>query len=362
MLSGRIQVANNVTFKQDKISVSDKKTEIRSDLAKTTTKDSFEKEVKQKGGKKQHKFGKIVLAVSLSLLLIYGSVVLKRKLTKPTFDEIQRCFKEIFEKDLSADEVSSLVEKYKNICKNKNTEEFTKDIIAQLKKDYGIENVATDIKVVKLKDGSLKTILERTEAGNANPLGNINIMPATHNDIITHSVQKDMFCTGFHELKHTKQFADAYCTDPERFVKAILNTVDEKAIVNAIEETKQNILKKAQELKNTTHKSIDIDTIIKDIRRNSGMSTDNDIRNKVMEASKADLRKQLDLRYGKLEKFKPGTPEYEKGLEYISGYEKYTDAVNNYDSYRNNILEKEAWQVSDLAEKIYRYSSSIWKL
>ena len=41
--------------------------------------------------------------------------------------------------------------------------------------------------------------------------------------------------------------------------------------------------------------------------------------------------------------------------------EEYSKIVKDYEAYRNNILEKEAWHIGDLAKKIYQYSSSIWK-
>ena len=48
-------------------------------------------------------------------------------------------------------------------------------------------------------------------------------------------------------------------------------------------------------------------------------------------------------------------------MKYIEAYKNYPDAKADYEAYRNNILEKEAWHIGDLAKKIYQYSSSIWK-
>ncbi len=299
----------------------DENTEIKSDLISSPEKDEFQKEnleIIAETPQKKNPAKKIALGTVSAILLIYGSVVLKRKLSKPSFEEIQKCFKEIFEKDLSSNEVKALVKKYKEICKNKNTEDFTKQLIEQLKKDYEIEKVATEVNIQKLKDSKLKTALEQTEYGNANPVGGINIMPRTSRDNLIRSIQGHTFVTGFHEVKHMKQFADAYRADPDKFAEAIL---------------KQSSL----------------------MRSNKG---------KEMLTKKylAFAREFLDERFGQLERFKPNTPEYKKGLEYINSYADYPNKTEGYEAYRNNLLEKEAWHIGNLARKIYKYTSSIWKL
>ena len=46
----------------------------------------------------------------------------------------------------------------------------------------------------------------------------------------------------------------------------------------------------------------------------------------------------------------------------MNSYENYTSLEENMDDYMKNKLEEEAYKVSDNAEKIYKYLSSIWKL
>lgn len=294
---------------------------VQSELVSSLQKDEFQKEnleIVVETPQKKNPAKKIVLGTVSAILLIYGSVVLKRKLSKPSFEEIQKCFKEIFEKELSSNEVKALVKKYKEICKNKNTEDFIKQLIEQLKKDYGIEKVATEVNIKKLKDNKLKTAIEHTEYGNANPLGRINIMPRTSRDKLIRSIQEDTFVTGFHEVKHMKQFADAYRANPDNFAEAILK---QSSWMNA-----------------NKGKRMPIEEFI------------------------AYVREFLDKRFGQLEHFKPNSTEYKKGVEYINSYANYPNKTEGYYAYRNNLLEKEAWNIGNLARKIYKYTSSIWKL
>ena len=122
-------IYNKLAFKAD----SDVKAEeVKSDLVTSPENDEFKKEEtdvkKEQPKKKKHLVRKIALGVVSSAVMIYGSIVLKRKLSKPSFEEVQKCFQEIFSKDLSKDEVKELINKYKTICKNNNTEDFSKKL------------------------------------------------------------------------------------------------------------------------------------------------------------------------------------------------------------------------------------------
>lgn len=343
--------------------------EVKSELVSSPEKDEFQKEdsdITAKTPKKKNLAKKIVLGTVSTILLIYGGVVLKRKLSKPSFEEIQKCFKEIFEKDLSADEVKSLIKKYKEICKNSNTDDFTKQLIEQLKKNYGIENVKTEINVTKLKDNKLKTALEQTTFGGTSPLGNIIIKPRTSDDILIRSVQEDTFTTAFHEVKHMKQFADAYRTNPDKFVEAILKGAEGHKDYgeNLVKEFNNELLNQAKEAIQIYPelKGMTAEEVCKSWKVEAGLKTDQDIIANVEKNMISIIRKSLDERFGQLERFKPDSPEYKKGMEYIDSYANYTDGHVNYKDYRNNLLEKEAWHIGDLAGKIYKYTSSIWKL
>ncbi len=360
-------IYNRLAFKAEN-EVETEKT--KSDLVTSPENDEFKKEEtnvkKEQPKKKKHLVRNIALGVVSSAVMIYGSIVLKRKLSKPSFEEVQKCFQEIFSKDLSKDEVKELINKYKTICKNNNTEDFSKKMIEQLKKDYGIEQVETKVNIEKLKDSSIRTAMEQTEGGNADPLGIINIKPSTHSDNLIRSIQSDTFSTGFHELKHLKQFAEAYRANPEKFAEAIVElgykSQDKNKLIETFKQEMRKNLEKQWETSAECKKAYKtFDEFYQDIMKELHIKTDDDILSYIKKISKEKTKAVLDERYGKLERYKEGTAEYNKGMEYIKAYSEYPDASKDYQAYRNNLLEKEAWHIGDLANKIYKYSSSIWK-
>ncbi len=377
---------------------------VKSDLVRNPSDDSFEKKNESDNKeterpKKKHRIRNACLGLLSAIVLTYGGMVLSRKLSKPSLEEVQKCFKEIFEKDLSNEQIKELINKYKEICKNGSTDDFTKGMIEQLKKDYGIEQVKTELNVIKLADNKISTAMNHTETGNASPLAKINIMPRTSRDSIIRSIQGDTFSTGFHELKHIKQFADAYRANPNKFAEVLFrhNIKQEefdKILKDEIKKYNERILKQATDLHNGEESIINeiyqnfqtmpeykgvskneikqlfknekIEDLVVKLKEKDGYKTEEDLNNfwkKELEDSFIQsYKKMLDSRYGSLEAYKEGTEEYKKGMEYIEAFDKYPNPNKDYDAYRQNLLEKEAWHVGDLAKKIYKYTSSIWKL
>ena len=376
-----IVLDNNIVFKSEVENQSNIQ-DIKSDLVRTPESDTVQIETETKPKKKKHILRNIIVGITSAIALTYGGIVLHRKLSKPTFAEVQKYFKEIFQKDLSDTEIKELISKYKQICKCNKTEEFTKKMIEQLKKDYGLEQVEIDLTVKKLKDSKLKTALARKERGNANPLGEVNIMPGTSGDRVIRSIQGETFSTGFHEMKHLKQFSDAYRADADKFAEAILNLhIKDSSTKKAefIKEYKDGLFNKFSALKNLDKDTVkefnltqneieemfkcySIDDLIKQTMEKQGLKTDEDIFNFVKKQKIKGIRELLDLQYGKLERFTEGSEEYRNGLEYIRAYENYPNPEKDYDAYKKNLLEKEAWDVGGKAQKIYKYLSSIWKI
>ena len=289
-----------------------------------------------------------------------------------------------------------MLEKYKKLLKNNDTEDFAKQLVEELKKDYGIEQVKTELTVTKLADSKISTALNQTERGNASPLAKINIMPNTSYDKLIRHKQGEVFGTGIHELKHLKQFSEAYQADPDKFAEVLFRynvkpEEIEKRTQEAIKVYTDSIMKNAKllkdgddqfieeiikvtpELRNVSkndlknaYKQMDINEILRIMKEQDGYKTEEDLYafwKKEVEDSYIKLyRKTLDARYGELPRFKEGTEEYKKGMEYIEAYEKYPDPNKDYDAYLANLLEKEAWHNADLSKKIYNYLKSIWAL
>lgn len=82
---------------------------------------------------------KIFLGSAVTVAAIYGLSVLYNVKNKPSLDKITRSFSEIFKREVPEDEAKKLADRYKEILKISDTEEFTKTLFAQIKKDYGYE-------------------------------------------------------------------------------------------------------------------------------------------------------------------------------------------------------------------------------
>lgn len=390
MTLNSVNLNNSINFRNNPESKSDIATDnMKSDFEKSPEQDSFRKETTDKSAEKskviepdnqtekeikketdtqpkknKHLIRNIIIGVIALPVIIYGGVVLKHKFSKPTFDEIQKCFKEIFERDLSKDEVNNLLDKYKQLLKNENTEDFAKQMVEQLKKDYGIEKVQTDINVELLKDGKIKTMIEHRKNGEASPFGEINIMPSTNSKEVIRSQQKEILETGFHEVKHLKQFAEAYCADPDKFADAIYeHNVTKELIDEFISIVKAEIKKNATEsLNEEPVRGMTLAKIEKLLTEATLKKYGGSFEEFAKQSIKKDYKEVLDSKFGKLERYKEGTEEYKKGMEYIEAYKKYPDPEKDYSAYKNNLLEKEAWNNGDLSKKIYDYLKSIWSI
>ena len=89
-------IYNKLAFKADN---DVKAEEVKSDLVTSPENDEFKKEEtdvkKEQPKKKKHLVRKIALGVVSSAVMIYGSIVLKRKLSKPSFEEVLKSKYEI---------------------------------------------------------------------------------------------------------------------------------------------------------------------------------------------------------------------------------------------------------------------------
>ena len=104
-------------FRNASIKDSESNTTTNNDLEKAPSEDTFENKNSHPKKKKKHIGRKIFLGTLSTIALIYGGIVLKHKLSKPSLEEVQKCFREIFNKDLSNEEIGKLLDKYKKIIK-----------------------------------------------------------------------------------------------------------------------------------------------------------------------------------------------------------------------------------------------------
>jgi len=73
-----------------------------------------------------------------------GILIFKRK-TPLTLDEVQKYFSEIFKRDLSKDETQTIIQRYQEIMKKDAPEEFCTKLFNEVKKNFGYKD--TDLKL-----------------------------------------------------------------------------------------------------------------------------------------------------------------------------------------------------------------------
>ena len=135
--------------------------------------------------------------------------------------------------------------------------------------------------------------------------------------------RKLIFSDMFHELKHHKQFETAIATDKFAYEMAIAYN--------------QMITRYTEE----------------EIAAFGGRMTTLD---SLMEQGKPLLKPEFERIEREIGQFPESSPLYQRGLEYIEAtknYPKVEEIPQNEDKYFNNILEKEALIVGDLAKEIF---------
>ena len=265
------------------------------------------KKIYKKNNKKSYDFI-LKFAIIVTVVIVYLASILSQlnyNITNKAnsgfnykFYEAQDCLNYIFDKNYGDNDTLNLINNYQTICKEPDTELFLRALIEQLKVDYGIEQVNTSFyyKPCVTNNNNLY--------GSTSCYGDIYIYQNPERN------QKDYFNTAFHELKHVKQYADAYRTDPDKLAEAIVK------------------------------------------RNNNGYASVYDIQH---------TRNELDEIYGALKPFPKNSKEYKKGLEYIENQALYNSAPKNYnydlyEKYRNQIVEKEAFLNGAYSETIYNYA------
>lgn len=269
---------------------------------------------------------KAVLAILGTVGTIYGCIVGRRILNKPSFEVVQKNLSEILGRDIGVEETRKLLNNYKNIIKNNKTDEYHNQLFQQVKKDMGYENLDIKLIIKKLKDGSFKSFKEHCNNGSAGAANHeITICPKTAQNNLNSSIQRTTFGTMFHEWKHIKQAEIAYRTSPDKLVEAYIEQLKTQNPDYIEQLIKENKYSRTQALK--------------DLR--------------------SELHKDLDTLFGKYPKFKAGSDEYKKGLKYIECARNYTTDGKEY---FEQLSEKEAFEIGDKARKIYDYISNPWRI
>ena len=260
--------------------------------------------------------GAVVGAAVISFIMLRkpdkAGKILKSKFKN--INQIRKYFSQIFGKDFSEEKAAELATKYKRICKIKDDEKFVKKLFSQLKKDYGFKNSH-----IKLKIRDYTSANAPNWMATHSPYGHLVTLSRVDKKFAD---RISMFDTLFHELKHHKQFEIAVATDRLAYEKAVA----------------------CMKIKGYTQEQIE---------RNGGR---NAVLEWLQEQGRVFMQPEIDRIEREIGQIPKDSPLYKKGLAYIRAKRNYIqgqDILSKNSKYKNNILEKEADLVGDLARKLF---------
>lgn len=276
---------------------------------------SFSSKNKKEGFFQRH-WGKLLLGAAA---IAAGIVLTKGKLwAKPqaqSLEKIHQNLAEIFgKKDLTKEQAETMLKKYREISQIKDKTEYIKQLFAQVKQDFGYgdnKNIYLVIRDEKIKFADIPK--KKGVAGFCQNNGALSIESFLD--------KQNIFTSMFHEFTHVRQDEIAFRTIGAR----------EKTVEKGIALIKREVPELYKK---------DPDAVAK-------MSKD--------EADKLfEARKRV---FGDLPKFKEGSEEDILGKKYIEADYNYVDADKNVKEYKNNLLEQEAYRITDLAKEVFRHIS-----
>lgn len=311
------------------------KTNYASSVSLETPPDTFELSAESRIRSKSEKKGmstglKALLWIGGTAAAVYGAVVGHRALTKPSIEKVAKNFSEIFRKDMSAGDAQNLIEKYKDIFKEKDKDKFIQRCFEQAKKDFGYEKLS--IKIDKIPQAEIdKAAKEGFKLdGGYRPLG-VNwgktdgkITEMHLNDTVIQVnpnwSKQEIFRSIIHELTHAKQHEMAY-------------RLDKKAFYDALKEARFSLSKDKSYYEEITNE------YIKEFERVYG-----------------------DV-WNRLPKIEKGSKEYELAQKYLEDIKHYIGGgKDTHDKYMEQIVEQEAHGTAPLVDEIYKHFANIWRI
>ena len=284
---------------------------------------------KKKGLSKGAKWAIGILGIAVT---IYGCVVAHRAINKPTIEKVTKNFSEIFRRDIPKDEATQMIERYKEIFKEKDKDKFIQRCFEQAKKDFGYENL--NIKIGKLPQEKIDKEAKNgfKLGGGYYPVGVVfNDASKGGTEMVLNNIvveinpnlsKPELFERIIHELTHAKQHEMVYRMNKQSFY-------------DAIREARLATLEGKPELEKIANEYI------------------------------AEIEKIYGNVWGKLPKINEGSKEYElaqKYLEDLRHYKKGGKSYTEHNEYIKQFIEQEAKKSGDLATEIYNYFSSIWRI
>ncbi len=340
------------------------------DTVEISAKSKIQKQQKSKGMSTATKIG---LTVVGGLGTVYACVVGHRMLTKPSIEKVAQNFSEIFRRDVSKDEAQKMVNKYKDIFKEDDVEKFCTNIFEQVKKDYGFEKANIKLKIERMPDTKLSTIMTKHKEGSYNAKDGVLTLCPIHSSegLLTSTDKQELFNTVTHELQHALQSQYAYRTNAAKYIEAMQaysngegkNTAEEliadiKSILSSTYDLKQYMKKLNLKTVEETKKKLEGLIKVAEEKREE--------LNKLNVTSTFNKDEQLEKLkgiWGNAESFKVGSKEYELGLKYIDNCAHYIyPNKSNHEQYKNQLIEKEAFGAGSKAQEIFNCFANPWRI
>ena len=241
---------------------------------------------------------------------LIGGYFLHKNMTSPA-----KKLSKIFRREITSEEATQLMNRYKEIAKVENKEEYIKQMFKQLKKDYGWEGIDFTYnlnRTTNLTGGSVGGFRPLSITGKTAPDGNYYIESFTPEimEVCLNRSKEDIFATMVHEFQHCKQHEIAYRADKNKFIEAMIK------------------------------------------KRLSPEMTEE------IAMFKDAIDKYYAPVWDKLPALAKGSKEYELGLKYIDNIEHYVSASEDKIKYMQQLVEREAYSAGDKAKDIYKKALS----
>ncbi len=302
---------------------------------------------------------KWLLGLSGTAAAVYGCIVGKRALNKPTLEKITKDLSEIFRRDITQEEASNIAKRYKDLFKIDDTNEFCKKMFEQIKKDYGYEASEIKLEIFKLKDNKLSTLLNQLDKGSWLPSrGILKVYPRVPDGHkLTPMDKRELFVTMMHEFQHVKQSEYAYRTNVEELINAFNLRNGEKAIT-----TLENILNEPEKLKNLAKSWNETEEKTKQLIEEYIEEAKNGSDLVVNVGNRNTIKENLNKIFGQFKPFDKNSENYKQGLKYLENEKNYISPEVDPVGYREQLLEKEAYGIEDKSKSITDYFESIWRV
>ena len=305
---------------------------------------------------------KTLAGIAGAISTVYLGIVGLRAMKRPSMEKIQKSLSEIFRRNVEKKEAKEIIDRYKELFKINEPTEFCEKMFNQIKEDYGYKDLKIRLIITEQLDKRLLGCWQTSGLGfliNPN-----NVVRAVGNGEFNNKAKKGAFEMLMHEFQHAKQTEYGCRADFDEYIKSLYNPVQtNNNLINAL---KQLLSNKNQLNIYALSKNMSVDDAKKllenDIRFLEKHGWQKHAIYSVQVQNEMNLaKKHLTDLFGSMEKFKPGTKEYELGKSYIDNFKHYKH-WSNPEEYKNQTVEKEAFDVSDKAGNIAERFRPLWKL